>query len=306
MAKPMTAKEASRRADALEREVNAFVGPNGFPNDPRRRDIVTLRAYADMLDSQTVDQDSIPMPQSVDYARKMHCLAEAYLKTRDPEYKSRQTMDREAVKDSLREICAMMFTNALRGTNTTEQREPLKEAVLDEATDRILALRPAVPDGMVMVPKEITDEMTRAWCKEGTFARGYRAMLSAAPTAVKPDPDVSGLVGALESDAIRDIRAERQRQIDKEGWTPEHDDDHGDGEMAAAAGLYALEAARPIGQLGVRIGPLMLDNVIAEYWPWAQSWWKPKDARSNLVRAGALIVAEIERLDRLSTFKGGE
>jgi len=55
---------------------------------------------------------------------------------------------REAVKGSLREICAMMFTNALRGTNTTEQREPLKEAVLDEATDRILALMPlgGVPD----------------------------------------------------------------------------------------------------------------------------------------------------------------
>jgi len=43
---------------------------------------------------------------------------------------------------------------------------------------------PAVPDGMVMVPKEITDEMTRAWCKERTFTTGYRAMLRAAPTAV--------------------------------------------------------------------------------------------------------------------------
>ena len=33
-------------------------------------------------------------------------------------------------------------------------------------------------------------------------------------------------------------------------------------------------------------------------WPWAAEWWKPKDCRRNLVRAGALILAEIERLDR--------
>lgn len=33
-------------------------------------------------------------------------------------------------------------------------------------------------------------------------------------------------------------------------------------------------------------------------WPWAKAWWKPRDARSNYVRAGALILAEIERLDR--------
>jgi hypothetical protein len=27
-------------------------------------------------------------------------------------------------------------------------------------------------------------------------------------------------------------------------------------------------------------------------------WWKPKDRRRDLVRAAALIIAEIERLDR--------
>lgn len=35
-------------------------------------------------------------------------------------------------------------------------------------------------------------------------------------------------------------------------------------------------------------------------WPttWAEDWWKPKNPRRDLVRAAALLIAEIERLDR--------
>lgn len=86
--------------------------------------------------------------------------------------------------------------------------------------------------------------------------------------------------------AIEDITNERQRQIEVEGWTPEHDDEHGNGELADAAACYAgdrrqFNAAAPTN------------------WPWSQGWWKPgPDRRRQLVKAGALIVAEIERLDR--------
>lgn len=90
------------------------------------------------------------------------------------------------------------------------------------------------------------------------------------------------------SQAALDVLAERQRQISAEGWTPEHDDSHLDGQMASAAACYAMRAA---GWRGPRDGPL-------HQWPWDAEWWKPKDVRSNLVRAGALILAEIERLDR--------
>jgi hypothetical protein len=34
-------------------------------------------------------------------------------------------------------------------------------------------------------------------------------------------------------------------------------------------------------------------------WPWDATWWKPKDRRSNLIRAGALMLAEKERLGRI-------
>lgn len=37
-------------------------------------------------------------------------------------------------------------------------------------------------------------------------------------------------------------------------------------------------------------------------WPWATDWWKPSDDPiTNLVRAGALIAAEIDRLLREAT-----
>jgi len=90
------------------------------------------------------------------------------------------------------------------------------------------------------------------------------------------------------SKALDDIAAERHRQIEAEGWTPEHDDDHTSGQIAGAAACYALTAVAHWGA-----GP-----AIEHLWPWSRAWWKPKDKRNNLVRAAALIAAEIDRLDR--------
>lgn len=38
------------------------------------------------------------------------------------------------------------------------------------------------------------------------------------------------------------IAAERRRQIEQEGWTPEHDDQHSGGELATAGAVYATPA----------------------------------------------------------------
>lgn len=79
------------------------------------------------------------------------------------------------------------------------------------------------------------------------------------------------------------IAAERQRQIDVEGWTPEHDAEHDSHEMAAAAVAYALTIhSMPVAKW---------------WWPWDDEWWKPSDDPiRNLVKAGALLAAEIDRL----------
>lgn len=99
------------------------------------------------------------------------------------------------------------------------------------------------------------------------------------------------------SRGIELIAEERKRQIEVEGWTADHDENHDAGQLAAAAVCYASEAAYQEGEgmFGVReVGP-----DIPELWPWDVEWWKPsKDSVRNLVKAGALIAAEIDRIQR--------
>lgn len=101
--------------------------------------------------------------------------------------------------------------------------------------------------------------------------------------------------------AAQDVLAERKRQVDVEGWTPEHDDMHARFEMAKAAACYAWSASLPSILRAALTTPQSGWNeavIMKRLWPWSYEWWKPKDRRSDLVRAAALIIAEIERLDR--------
>lgn len=95
--------------------------------------------------------------------------------------------------------------------------------------------------------------------------------------------------------AANDIIAERQRQIIEEGWKPEHDDEHDKGELAMAAVCYINETGTVNRNGGKPWG-----------WPWGASWWKPDTRRRNLVKASALILAEIERLDRAAPAQESE
>ncbi|HFK2304389.1 TPA: hypothetical protein ACGXSD_003375 [Pseudomonas aeruginosa] len=95
-----------------------------------------------------------------------------------------------------------------------------------------------------------------------------------------------------------DVQAERRRQIEAEGWTPEHDDAHSHGQMARAAACYALA-----GSSAPNDGTAAL--LVSLAWPWDEQWWKPSTARRDMVKACALALAEIERLDRAAASQGG-
>lgn len=98
--------------------------------------------------------------------------------------------------------------------------------------------------------------------------------------------------------AWHDVQAERRRQIEAEGWTPEHDDEHSHGQMARAAACYALA-----GSSAPNDGTAAL--LVSLAWPWDEQWWKPSTARRDMVKACALGLAEIERLDRVAASQGG-
>lgn len=85
------------------------------------------------------------------------------------------------------------------------------------------------------------------------------------------------------------MAAERERQVTQEGWTPDHDAQHSDGELQIAAWAYLTES-------GAFAGEGRCGDEPPEAWPWAPHFWKPSDHVRNLVKAGALIAAEIDRL----------
>ena len=86
----------------------------------------------------------------------------------------------------------------------------------------------------------------------------------------------------LKHTGVELIQAERSRQLDKEGWGYDHDNEHTNHELARAAVAYTLAS-------------FMKYHGVSRYWPWDRIWWKPASPIRMLVKAGALIAAEIER-----------
>ncbi|AMH15363.1 hypothetical protein AL515_16520 [Citrobacter sp. FDAARGOS_156] len=102
---------------------------------------------------------------------------------------------------------------------------------------------------------------------------------------VKAQKRIAELEARAFNPAILDVIAERHRQQSVEGWTPEHDNAYQNSELADAAACYAIHAHNQ-------------GFSTPAYWPWSPDWWKQSGARRDLVKAGALILAEIERIDR--------
>jgi hypothetical protein len=88
------------------------------------------------------------------------------------------------------------------------------------------------------------------------------------------------------------VIAERYRQVETEGFSADHDDEHDRGEIGIAAMVYARLASQPLDQKGPEV---------ANGWgyPWVLDCaWKPSSVKRDLVKAGALYIAEMDRLLR--------
>ena len=108
----------------------------------------------------------------------------------------------------------------------------------------------------------------------------------------------------LTSFGVGEIHRERERQLDDLGYTRERDEGYDSGELAVAASCYAMPDR---------------DEDPHPFWPWHENVWKPgltstlwstvfdigwdEDLiglrQEELAKAGALIAAEIDRLERM-------
>ncbi len=80
------------------------------------------------------------------------------------------------------------------------------------------------------------------------------------------------------------IQKERQRQLEEEKWDADRDDQYVKGQLAAAGFAYEMATEN--------------NKNMPIFWPWAGIWWKPTTQTRNLEKAGALYLAEIDRLKR--------
>lgn len=163
--------------------------------------------------------------------------------------------------DNLEAKCAALDADNEKAMEAMRQAdEVVKRAHSKFAalTDENMALRSAIENGMAAPETPATD----AFLAE-VRAQGVKSL----------------------SNAVQSVIAERQRHQSAEGWTPEHDDQYSKSQLLWASSCYVLNAIHPF-------------NRIPFDWPWTPEWWKPTNPRRDLVKAGALILAEIERIDR--------
>lgn len=112
------------------------------------------------------------------------------------------------------------------------------------------------------------------------FPCGKRLFQLVSNAGIEPWPEAEEATGMATGAEL--IAAERLRQIQEEGWTQEHDSWHHWEAIAGAGIAYGLSA-------------IAFKEEALKFWPWGDSWWKPKDSLRDLVRAGALIAAAIDR-----------
>ena len=96
----------------------------------------------------------------------------------------------------------------------------------------------------------------------------------------KPDP--------MMSRAVCDVLKERRHQIMEHNFDAKHDDLYEKNELTFGALSYLFAVVYDYEPAQVPV-----------LWKWHKSWWKPRSKRENLVRAIALAIAELERIDRL-------
>ncbi len=181
-------------------------------------------------------------------------------------------------------ILRELNTSGLMQFSTADEEKAVRAALSGAQAQH------SVPDGlrelleMLVVSDLRKIRYAGAWRREAhNRASSILALLAAAPGKDVPQ-------------AWLDVQAERRRQVEVEGYHGFRDSHYTNYELSKAARAYievswhALSRGLPCKQ--------------PESWPWRDGF-KWSDGRTMLVKACALGLAEIERLDRAAATQGG-
>lgn len=107
------------------------------------------------------------------------------------------------------------------------------------------------------------------------------------------------------SKAIKDVVSERNRQKNEEFYSDAQDDSYVNNELTRASASYVNHV---VGRSWIHLSKpsVYQSEIVPDLWPWSEQSWKPKSPRQDIVRATALLISEIERLDRLETLNEAE
>lgn len=102
--------------------------------------------------------------------------------------------------------------------------------------------------------------------------------------------------GPMELEAVERVLAERIRQVEGEGYTPAHDDEHRkSGELAAAGACYLL-AVHHQNVAYVRTGAMVVQPSSPHpAWPFPRVIWKPASPTRMTIKGTALGLADLVR-----------
>lgn len=279
-----TLTERDRNSDAADRLANGIakhlgidIGEHSSANDPWANAIEAIEQEAAQGQASATE----PVGAAMDALRRiLKCDTDAKRARGNP----RANLNGVGLVDMFDSVGHIMGVGP-------HKLQPYRSAELDAAlTNAYAALTPPAATALQQASaspclNELVDSMRQAAQTPGQVS-------GAVDATAGESWSTQGEQHSWFSRAAVDVTAERRRQIEVEGWIPEHDDnEHDFGSLARAAACYAL------GRSTIR-APHSADVIL---WPWDIASWKPSNDRRNLVKAGALILAEIERIDRATT-----
>jgi hypothetical protein len=184
---------------------------------------------------------------------------------------------REAAEKATKGRWAVEFDDEIYSTDGVNHEQIAMVFSENEARDAafIAAANPATVLALL-------DELEKMQAQSSKWCEAFHKAVS---VGARYEERIAELEVLAFNPALLDVISERQRQRAVEGWTSEHDDAYQNSELADAAACYAINAHNQ----GLST---------PAHWPWAPDWWKQSGPRRDLVKAGALILAEIERIDR--------